>query len=162
MESSLIALIPLFPLVGFPHQRELVRVSCQLRAKRPNQGFRRIATGTLATLAIFASFVVSLDRASSSSMAWRESSDVLTQTAFQRLDARSATSACRYGVPSGCDSLTTLFTLVITGVGTLIHLYSIGYMGHDETPGKFFCYLNLFCFAMLMLVLGWLRSPSFS
>ena len=52
------------------------------------------------------------------------------------------------------DSLNTLFTLVITGVGTLIHLYSIGYMGHDETPGKFFSYLNLFCFAMLMLVLG--------
>ena len=52
------------------------------------------------------------------------------------------------------DSLSTLFTLVITGVGTLIHLYSIGYMGHDETPGKFFAYLNLFCFAMLVLVLG--------
>ena len=52
------------------------------------------------------------------------------------------------------DSLSTLFTLVITGVGTLIHFYSIGYMGHDETPGKFFAYLNLFCFAMLVLVLG--------
>ena len=52
------------------------------------------------------------------------------------------------------DSLNTLFTLVITGVGTLIHLYSIGYMGHDATPGKFFSYLNLFCFAMLMLVMG--------
>ena len=56
--------------------------------------------------------------------------------------------------PFGVDSLSTLFTLVITGVGTLIHLYSIGYMGHDETPGKFFAYLNLFCFAMLVLVLG--------
>lgn len=52
------------------------------------------------------------------------------------------------------DSLSTLFTLVITGVGTLIHIYSIGYMSHDESPGKFFCYLNLFCFAMLMLVIG--------
>src|SRR5690606_37372616 len=48
----------------------------------------------------------------------------------------------------------TLFTLVITGVGTLIHLYSICYMSHDATPGKYFSYLNLFCFAMLMLVLG--------
>src|SRR6185295_9101881 len=45
-------------------------------------------------------------------------------------------------------------TLVITGVGSLIHLFSVGYMGHDATPGKFFAYLNLFCFAMLMLVLG--------
>ncbi len=52
------------------------------------------------------------------------------------------------------DALSGLFVLVITGVGTLIHLYSIGYMSHDETPGKFFSYLNLFCAAMLILVLG--------
>jgi len=52
------------------------------------------------------------------------------------------------------DALSALFCLVITGVGTLIHIYSIGYMDHDETPGKFFAYLNLFCFAMLILVLG--------
>lgn len=52
------------------------------------------------------------------------------------------------------DSLSSLFCLVITGVGSLIHLYSIGYMGHDETPSKYFAYLNLFCFSMLVLVLG--------
>lgn len=52
------------------------------------------------------------------------------------------------------DVLSSLFTVVITGVGTLIHVYSIGYMSHDKTPGKFFCYLNLFCFSMLLLVLS--------
>ncbi len=52
------------------------------------------------------------------------------------------------------DALSSVFTLVITGVGTLIHIYSIGYMGHDESPGKFFAYLNLFCAMMLILVLG--------
>ncbi len=44
--------------------------------------------------------------------------------------------------------------LIITGVGFLIHLYSVGYMQDDEGYGKFFSYLNLFVFFMLLLVLG--------
>jgi NADH-quinone oxidoreductase subunit L len=52
------------------------------------------------------------------------------------------------------DPLSALFVLLITGVGGLIHLYSIGYMGHDERPRRFFGYLNLFVAAMLTLVLA--------
>ncbi len=52
------------------------------------------------------------------------------------------------------DPLSALMILVVTGVGSLIHLYSIGYMHGEEGYYRFFCYLNLFCFAMLMLVLG--------
>ncbi|WP_151087701.1 NADH-quinone oxidoreductase subunit L [Hymenobacter baengnokdamensis] len=52
------------------------------------------------------------------------------------------------------DQLSLLMLLLITGVGTLIHLYSIGYMHHDENVGKFFSFLNLFVFSMLILVLG--------
>jgi NADH-quinone oxidoreductase subunit L len=52
------------------------------------------------------------------------------------------------------DQLSILMLLVITGVGTLIHLYSIGYMSHDAGFGKFFAFLNLFVFFMLILVLG--------
>ena len=44
--------------------------------------------------------------------------------------------------------------LIVTGVGFLIHVYSVGYMGHDESCSRFFAYLNLFMFAMLLLVLG--------
>ena len=44
--------------------------------------------------------------------------------------------------------------LFVTGVGTLIHLYSIGYMHGDPQFSQFFAYLNLFAFSMLMLVLG--------
>jgi hypothetical protein len=44
--------------------------------------------------------------------------------------------------------------LVVTGVGTLIHVYSIGYMAHDKGFARFFAYLNLFLFFMLVLVLG--------
>ena len=52
------------------------------------------------------------------------------------------------------DQLTAVMCLVITGIGTLIHLYSIGYMADDPSRHRFFAYLNLFLFSMLILVLG--------
>lgn len=52
------------------------------------------------------------------------------------------------------DHLTLIFLLVVTGVGTLIHIYSAGYMHDDEGFGKFFSFLNLFLAAMLVLVMG--------
>lgn len=52
------------------------------------------------------------------------------------------------------DQLSMTFVLLITGVGSLIHLYSVGYMAHDERPRRFFGYLNLFLAAMLLLVLA--------
>ncbi|MER5885744.1 NADH-quinone oxidoreductase subunit L [Streptomyces sp. NPDC001941] len=52
------------------------------------------------------------------------------------------------------DQLSMTFVLLITGVGTLIHVYSIGYMEHDERRRRFFAYLNLFLSAMLLLVLA--------
>ena len=42
------------------------------------------------------------------------------------------------------DEISALMTLIITGVGSLIHLFSVGYMSHDERPSKYFAYLNLF------------------
>ncbi|MGY1801992.1 NADH-quinone oxidoreductase subunit L [Blastococcus sp. SYSU D00922] len=52
------------------------------------------------------------------------------------------------------DPLSAVFVLLITGVGSLIHVYSIGYMAHDPARRRFFAYLNLFVAAMLLLVLG--------
>ena len=52
------------------------------------------------------------------------------------------------------DPLSITMALFVTGIGTLIHLYSIGYMHGDAEFSKFFVYLNLFVFSMLMLVLG--------
>ncbi len=52
------------------------------------------------------------------------------------------------------DQLSVLMLLIITGVGSLIHLYSVGYMNHDAGYGKFMAFLNLFLFFMLLLVLG--------
>ena len=52
------------------------------------------------------------------------------------------------------DALTAVMLLVVTGIGALIHLYSLGYMGHDDDVVRFFVYLNLFIFFMLLLVMG--------
>ena len=52
------------------------------------------------------------------------------------------------------DPLSTVMMLVVTGVGLLIHVYSIGYMGKDTCCVRYFSYLNLFMFAMLILVMG--------
>lgn len=52
------------------------------------------------------------------------------------------------------DSLSAIMTLVITGVGTLIHVFSMSYMSHDNRPAKYFAYLNFFLFNMLVLVLA--------
>lgn len=52
------------------------------------------------------------------------------------------------------DHISAIMVLVVTGVGTLIHLFSVGYMSHDPRPSKYFAYLNLFLFNMLLLILG--------
>jgi len=52
------------------------------------------------------------------------------------------------------DPLSLVMALTVSGVGFLIHVYSVGYMAHDEEPVRYFSYLNLFTFFMLLLVLG--------
>ena len=52
------------------------------------------------------------------------------------------------------DPLSAVMMLVVTGVGFLIHVYSMGYMGHEKAYGRYFAYLNLFTFSMLTLVLA--------
>jgi NADH-quinone oxidoreductase subunit L len=78
-------------------------------------------------------------------------------------DARSATQHLFEWISVGTfkvdaslllDQLSICFVLLITGVGTLIHIYSIAYMSHDRDRRRFFAYLNLFVAAMLLLVLG--------
>lgn len=74
----------------------------------------------------------------------------VTQTLFTWIDA----GAFKVDMSLHFDPLSSLFVLLITGVGTLIHIYSIGYMEHDERRRRFFAYLNLFVAAMLTLVLA--------
>ena len=65
-----------------------------------------------------------------------------------------ATGSWSFDVGLLVDQLSILFVLLITGVGGLIHVYSLGYMAHDERKRRFFGYLNLFVAAMLTLVLA--------
>jgi NADH-quinone oxidoreductase subunit L len=142
----MLALIPLFPLIGFLINGTWYAFG-QAPAGRKKAG--SAVTGAIATLAIAASFVVSLMHFLQL-QGMGEEHRVIEQTLYHWMTI----GAFNLDMGFRLDSLNTLFTLVITGVGTLIHIYSIGYMSHDATPGKFFSYLNLFCFAMLMLVLG--------
>jgi NADH-quinone oxidoreductase subunit L len=64
------------------------------------------------------------------------------------------TSAFRVDIVFLLDQLTLVMLLIVTGVGFLIHIYSVGYMAHEEGYWRFFAYLNLFMFFMLTLVLA--------
>ena len=59
-----------------------------------------------------------------------------------------------FGISFYFDRLSAVMTLIVTGVGSLIHIYSIGYMHEDKSYARYFAYLNLFLFFMLLLVLG--------
>lgn len=135
MSASLLILIPLLPLIGF-----LIN----------GLGFKNIpkgAVGIIGTLAVVGSFVLS----------------VMTFQAFLAAGSQPVIvplfdwiSVGDLNIPFSfqVDQLSLLMLMIITGVGSLIHIYSIGYMHHDEGFGKFFAYLNLFLFFMLLLVLG--------
>jgi NADH-quinone oxidoreductase subunit L len=81
------------------------------------------------------------------------------QPFFRAADGQSAVDWIAVGglhVPFGLlvDRLTLVMILVVTGVGSLIHIYSLGYMAHDPERVRYFSYLNLFTFFMLLLVMG--------
>lgn len=133
---KLVALIPLFPLLGF-----LIN---GVFGKKISKGL----SGTIATLSVAASFVVSLliffDLQAHPEM----KSHVVTL--FSWINSDTLKIPFEFLV----DPLSSIFLLIITGIGCLIHIYSIGYMHDDEGFARFFTYLNLFVFFMLLLVLG--------
>ncbi len=142
----MIALIPLFPLLGFLLNGLWYAV---FQAPEGRKATGSTISGAIGSIAIFASLLVSL-WVFVRLMGLPEGGRVLEENLFTWI----AFGDLKIDMVLRVDVLSTLFTLVITGVGTLIHVYSIGYMSHDASPGKFFAYLNLFCFAMLMLVVG--------
>jgi proton-translocating NADH-quinone oxidoreductase chain L len=135
-------LIPAFPLAGF----------VLLLLAGPKLGEPR--SGWLATLAMGGSFassvVVYIGLLGKDAHGDADNDRQFVQTLFEWVPAGD------FNVDVGflVDPLSVTMTLFITGVGALIHLYSIGYMHGDPKFSKFFLYLNLFAFSMLMLVLG--------
>lgn len=130
---DLVWLIPLFPFIGF--------LICGLgRNVLP-----KAILGTVASLAVVASFAVSLG-------IFFEFNAVepVVITLFDWIKVGGINIPFAFQI----DQLSIMMLLIITGIGSLIHIYSTGYMSHDAGFGKFFSYLNLFVFFMLLLVLG--------
>ncbi|BFV57709.1 NADH-quinone oxidoreductase subunit L [Kitasatospora sp. CMC57] len=80
--------------------------------------------------------------------------DAEHRSVSQRLFSWIEVGGFKADVAFQLDQLSVTFVLLITGVGTLIHIYSMGYMAHDPRRRRFFAYLNLFLAAMLLLVLA--------
>jgi NADH-quinone oxidoreductase subunit L len=133
--SKLVYLVPLFPLLGF-------LVNGLFRKSLSKQLIGIIGSG-----AMLASFVVSL-------LVFFDvkNGGGATVQLFNFIHVGSLVIPFEFLV----DPLSSLFLLIITGIGFLIHLYSTAYM-HEEEPmhfGRYFAYLNLFVFSMLLLILG--------
>ncbi|MFZ6014088.1 MAG: NADH-quinone oxidoreductase subunit L, partial [Bacteroidota bacterium] len=135
--NDLIGLIPLAPLLGF--------LTIGLFNRRLTQGL----TSVIACGSVLVSFVFSVILFFQLLSAPDEQSS-LTFTAFDWITTGNFSVSFSFLV----DPLSSLMMLVITGVGFLIHVYSTGYMHHDEGFNRFFAYLNLFIFFMLLLVMG--------
>ncbi len=134
IHSQVLWLIPFFPLLGF-----LIAVAA---VNAPN------IVKITSPLAVLASFLVAL--ASVVTVAGAPEGARLAQTLYTWMAAGPFHADIAFRI----DALSAVMVLIVTGVGFLIHVYSVGYMGHDESCSRFFAYLNLFMFAMLLLVLG--------
>lgn len=132
---KLVALIPLFPLIGF--------IINGFFGKKISKGL----SGSIASLSILASFIVSVIVFMELQASSQKQHVV---TIFSWINSDTLKVPFEFLV----DPLSTVFLLIITGIGFLIHIYSIGYMHEDEAFARFFTYLNLFVFFMLLLVLG--------
>ncbi len=127
-------LIPLLPFAGF-------LVNGLVGRKLPNPIVSLIALMTTG-----GSFLLALNIAAHFSN--------LTLPYIERLAPWIQAGAFRADFAFSLDQLTLVMLLIVTGVGFLIHIYSIGYMAHEEGFWRFFAYLNLFMFFMLTLVLA--------
>jgi len=133
----LVSLVPLFPLLGF--------LFVAFNTKKFTEGF----TSFIACGAIFASFILAIVLFIYL-LSVTSTERAIHATLFNWISAGNFSSTISFLV----DPLSSLMLLIVTGVGFLIHVYSIGYMQGDEGFNRFFSYLNLFVFFMLLLVMG--------
>ncbi|MFN5628266.1 MAG: NADH-quinone oxidoreductase subunit L [Bacteroidota bacterium] len=134
--NSLAILIPVFPLVGF------------LILGLFGKNFSKTSAAVIASGAVLSSFILAIilfiNQLENGAAA------AVPVKVFDWINSGSLNISFSFLI----DPLSSIFLLVITGIGFLIHLYSAGYMHDDEGHNKFFSYLNLFIFFMLLLVMG--------
>jgi NADH-quinone oxidoreductase subunit L len=132
---DLVWLVPLIPLIGF------------LINGLGRNTFSKGLIGVIGSAAILIPFLISIGIFLALGSDTQKSHEIFI---FDWISAGSLKIPLSFLV----DPLSSIMLLIITGVGFLIHIYSIGYMHDDAGFGKFFSYLNLFIFFMLLLVLG--------
>ena len=106
----------------------------------------KMVVGSIATLVVFASFCIAV----SLFLNFEADSQPVIVRAFEWFRVNGMQVNFSFQI----DQLSLMMIMIITGIGSLIHLYSIGYMSHDKGFHRFFSYLNLFIFSMLLLVMG--------
>ena len=136
---ELIYLVPLLPLIGF--------LIIGFFGKKLNN---EKLVGAIASIAVGGAFLVALG---AFLQLTGESSEARTEH-IVRLFTWIQAGSFHIDIAYQVDQLSILYTLIITGIGTLIHIYSVGYMHGDKSFPRFFAYLNLFVFMMLNLVLA--------
>jgi NADH-quinone oxidoreductase subunit L len=135
--QALIAILLLSPIVGF--------LLNGLRFRSSNY----VLAGSIATAAVFVSFVCAV-------LLFLELVGLPGEERRLAVSFFEWIAVDKFKINAGfvVDQISSIMILIITGVGSLIHLFSIGYMHHDKGVTKYFAYLNLFIFNMLILVLG--------
>jgi NADH-quinone oxidoreductase subunit L len=143
MYETLIPLIPLLPILGFAFSALFGR---RLQAKGGRTAAEIVPVGIVVVVWVIAMIVV---------VPALQHAEPFGETG---LDMKLWTwiPAGNFTVDVGfhVDALTAALLIVVTTIGMLVHIYSIGYMAHDAGAWRFFAYLNLFMFSMLLLVLA--------
>ncbi len=142
MENSLIFIIVILPLIG----AALNGTVAATNAYRKKEIWGEKFAGYLAFSTVAASFILSL-YAVFVKMAGTES---ISCTPYEWI----ASGGLKVSLTFLIDHLSAVMLLVVTGVSAVIHFYSIGYIHGDESSVRYFSYLNLFVFAMILLILG--------
>ena len=125
--NKLVYLVPLFPLIGF------------LINGLGRKSLSKSLIGIIGSTAVLASFIVSVILFFDV-----KANGAIVVEYFNFINIESLKVSFAFQI----DALSSLFLLIITGVGFLIHVYSTSYMHHDEGMVKYFAYLNLFVFSM--------------
>lgn len=132
---KLIALVPLFPLIGF------------LINGFFGKKLSKAVSGGIACVSVLASFIVAV-------LIFMELHHAANKSQVVEVFSWINSDSLKIPFSFLIDPLSSWFLLIITGIGFLIHVYSTGYMHEDDGFSRFFTYLNLFVFFMLLLVLG--------
>jgi len=135
-------IIPLLPLLG-------AAINGLLGVKWPNK-----IVNTVALFATGLSFAAALEAVREFVTYVAPTGQLFRKEFFDWIFTGAAAGDFRVGFDLQMDQLTVVMVLVVTGVGFLIHIYSTGYMAHEGGYYRFFSYLNLFMFFMLILVLA--------